>query len=309
MKMMSVTASKNIPEDIKSYELESMILSFVSGNRYNSNLNSIEFYFIARMKTKEEFFFRFVFINDYVEDHSFLKLFDSLMRTSLFSNSERFNEFILYYANFVENGIEDKDSFIVDFDMITDKKSKQYFIGMNSKDNSKFIKVLCPNYIQTGINILYRGISLLNVNDSIFIEAQKWLIGEELRKTAKYETLKNFEIIDISRSTRIRKNYYSGVAVMKFTAIDAFDNSVETTVAMNYTRDHRVSRSVSSTVDFLSGVYGSNVFSIINICGANITNDINKAEIQFISFKDNMYKVFRIPYELHKEILSWINKI
>lgn len=309
MKMMSVTASKNIPEDIRSYELESMILSFISGNRYNSNFNGIEFYFIARMKTKEEFFFRFVFINDYAEDHSFLKLFDSLMRTSLFSNSERFNEFILYYANFIENRIEDKDSFIVDFDMIAGENSKQYFICMNSKDSSKFIKVLCPNYIQTGINILYRGISLLNVNDSIFIEAQKWLIGEELRKTAKYETLNNFEIIDISRSTRIRKNYYSGVAVMKFTAIDAFDNSVETTVAMNYTRDHRVSRSVSSTVDFLSGVYGSNVFSIINICGANITNDINKAEIQFISFKDNMYKVFRIPYELHKEILSWINKI
>ncbi len=309
-------SKENLDFNYHEFELKSMVCLGAGGMKYD-NLNTLEFYFAAKLindiSENVQFIFKLIIINESGEDdNEFIKLVNSLNNTHLFMNNPNKFDFIANNLNsFISKDISEDNIYISDF-YFKYEDNIPYFYALSSfdKKETKYIKVKCKKSHELGINILFRGISRQNINDEIFDECNKWLLEYYSENhTISFETLDSFKILDISRSVKIAKNRYGGAVVLKFDSIDMHGIHRESTTVMNYIRTTKVNRTVASTIDFLQAIYGKDCYSLSNICGQNVAYSLDNAYIYIIGFNKENVKIFKTKDSLHKEIISEIEKV
>lgn len=264
----------------------------------------LRFCFIADTCTKDKFItIIFNITSDGKNDEVFNKLLNIVKDSGILSinmNPHSINLLHMFYNNEIADNIYNTD-FIIDKTNDHQYPYSFYARAFNSENKSgEFVKLFISDQLVIGLGLFLKSISSLYMNENLVSEMNQWLLNE--KKDVIYNTVNDFTVLDISRTSKIGKKQYIGIVVVEL----ALDNLLNITVVMNYQRSKRIPRSMSSTINFLECVY-NDACMILPFCGrSNVVGDDSTI---LIGVDKKGTKVFKISNKLFDELQKGVEKL
>lgn len=145
---------------------------------------------------------------------------DSLLDNRLFE----IDEAIESNKDFLErNGIvffvEETDVYITDFIVDYNNSTNRYEFYANhpDTDDETIIKFSISRSVHIGLNLLQSRLPRLKMDNDFLLEANEWM-GDHIPffSNAEFSTINSFELLDLTKTIKLKKNTYKGIAIIKF---------------------------------------------------------------------------------------------
>lgn len=268
MKVAKFRPAKGEYTSLETFDLyvTRMLYAYPITTVQSNGLPSHGFIFIADTGRKDNLkFITLIFTvspeND--KDQYFANLTDCLKNTSLYDSNfdpSVANVFKMFY-NDTDIGNE---RFFTDF-ILTKNTTDSYFYAKTFSDKKEFnYRIHINKQVEIGISLFNKALSTFTINDSSINEINNWLLHQYNDKNITYDSITDFKIIDISRSNKVKKKVYFGVVVLEINL--SSDRTIN--IVMNYSRNKKVPRSISSTSNFLECVYNT-AYVVLPFAGKN----------------------------------------
>ncbi|MCM1215989.1 MAG: hypothetical protein NC548_15890 [Lachnospiraceae bacterium] len=265
------------------------------------------FIFIADTGRKDNLrFISLIFTigSDNDNDTTFNAITECLKRTNLYDNKfspTTANVFKMFYT---DTDIAD-EKFYTDFIMSEDRNSdgETSFYARNYTDGKEFIyRIYINKQIEVGISLFNRAINTLTLDNNTITEMNNWMLHQYNDDEIKYNEITEYKIIDISRSTKAARKLYRGIVVLEVTLI----TGRKINLVMNYCRNKRTPRNISSPLNFLECVY-NDAYIVLPLSG-RIDYDEN-IMINLITRSNNEAMVLSISKDLFNNLQAEVMKL